>query len=189
MEVNLPVWGYYPRNDKPFIDPLYAPYQSSYVSTEVGMENDVSHSYPGVPSSCQTEQVCPVNTWAQQGYPDGFVNPALVRKGWGMSFQLMHPDKDPCPEGWNKEKDGWCHENKPDFGDHGLYSNNAFVPKYQYWASYAPRLVDPRVKQIDEFDQKSVSPWTGNYVIYSNPKPASNRAIYGSLPSKDSMLA
>lgn len=169
MEINLPVWSYYPKKDQQFIDPLYVPYQREAVDTNDG--------------------ICCVNTWKKQGYADGFVNPALVRKGWGLGFQLMHPDKDPCPEGWTKGEDGWCVANEPEFGDHGLYSKNAFVPKYQYWNSYAPTLPSSRREEINEFDQKSVNPWTGDYVVYHHSYPASNRGKYGHLPSKDSMLA
>ena len=169
MNVNLPIWGYYPKGDEYFIDPQYVPYMKTLVDTEDGK--------------------CEVNTWAKQGYADGFVNPALVRRGWGLDFQLMHPDKDPCPEGWTKGVDGWCAANEPEFGDNGLYTKDAFVAKYQYWGGYAPRLADPRYKEINQFDQKSVSPWTGNYVVYQNPKPSSDREIYGHLPAKDSYLA
>ena len=166
--INLPVWGYYPKDDGYFVDPLYVPYMKTLVKTDDG--------------------ICEVNLTKKQGYSDGLVNPALVRKGWGMGFQLLHPD-DPCPEGWTKGEDGWCVENQPEFGDHGLYSEDAFVPKYQYWDSYAPRLKNPRYKEINQFDQRSVNPWTGNYVVYNHPHPSSNREKYGHLPSKDSYLA
>lgn len=169
MDINLPVWSYYPKNDEYFIDPMYVPYMRTPVNTECG--------------------TCEVNTWVKQGYPDGFVNPNLVRKNWGLNFQLMHPDKDPCPEGWAKGEDGWCYTTQPEFGDHGLYSDDAFVPKYQYWDSYAPRLDNPNFMEINRFMQRSVSPWTGQYVVYQNPLPASNRRVYGHLPSKDSYLA
>jgi len=169
MDYNLSVWGYYPKNDKFFVDPMYVPY----------MKNNVQEG----------DQVCQVNPWKKQGYSDGLVNPALVRKGWGRSFQLMYPEKDPCPLGWSKHKDGWCVVDEPEFGDHGIYSKDAFVPKYQYWKSYAPQLSSPRYKEINAFDMKTVSPWTGKYVIYHNPTPASNREKYGYLPSKDSYLA
>jgi hypothetical protein len=169
MEINLPVWDHYPKDDSYFVDPLYVPYMKELVPGECG--------------------VCEVNPWKKQGYPNGFVNPALVRKGWGQSFQLMHPDKDPCPEGWTKGEDGWCAPNQPEFGDHGLYTKDAFVAKYQYWNSYAPRLANPRYKEINQFDMKSVSPWSGDYVIYHHPHPSSNRARYGYLPSKDSLIA
>lgn len=169
MNINLPVWKYYPKDDNYFVDPLYVPYMRTLKETKDG--------------------VCEVNTWAKQGYPDGFVNPALVRQGRGLSFQLMHPDKDPCPEGWTKGVDGWCAANEPEFGDHGLYTKDAFVPRYQYWSGYAPKLASPRYKDINEFDQRSVSPWSGNYVVYQNPKPSHARGVYGHMPAKDSMLA
>lgn len=169
MEVNLPVWGYYPKDDGFFVDPLYAPYMNHLVKTKDG--------------------ICEVNTTKKQGYANGFVNPGLVRKGWGWDFQLMHPDKDPCPEGWIKGEDGWCTLAEQEYGDHGLYSKDAWVPKYQYFDGYAPPLENPRFKAINEFDRKSVNPWTGNYVVYQLPKPSSNRAKYGHLPSRDSYLA
>lgn len=173
MEINLPVWNYYPYGDKYFVDPMYVPYVRSLVEVE---------GDDGITEECE------VNTWKKQGYSDGFVHPELVRKGWGLSFQLLHPDKDPCPEGWTKGVDGWCVENKPEF-EGTFYTKDAFVPKYQYWDSYAPRLKNARNKQINQFDMKSVNPWTGNYVIYNHPYPASNRTTYGYLPSKDSLLA
>ena len=174
MITNLPVWSYYPKNDQDFIDPMYVPYLKYQLPVK-----DAQGGF----------QTCPVNTWAKQGYDDGFVNPDLVRRGWGSNFMLMHPDKDPCPEGWTKGVDGWCVENEPEFGDFGLYSKDAFVPKYQYWNSYAPRLWNPNDRELNEFDQKSVNPFTGNYVSYSKSYPSDTRAKYGSLPSKDSYLA
>lgn len=179
MQVNLPVWGYYPKEGT-FIDPLYVPYKNSE-------EETFPNEYSG---ECDSVQKCPVNRWEKQGYRDGFVNEALVRKGWGLDFQLLHPDKDPCPEGWTKGKDGWCSANVAEFGDNGLYSDRAFVPKYQYWDSYAPRtLVDSSKKYINQFDMRSVDPWTGDYKMYINSKPSYNRQIYGLNPAKDSYLA
>jgi len=175
MITNLPVWSYYPKDDGEFIDPMYAPY--------------LKFAMPTKDRHTGFEQVCPVNTWAKQGYDDGFVNPDLVRRGWGMDFQLLHPDKDPCPEGWTKGVDGWCVENQPEFGDHGLYSTDAFVPRYQYWNAYAPRLLDPKEKELNNFDMKSVNPFTGNYVNYIKSYPSAARVTYGHLPSKDNLLA
>ncbi len=168
MNINLPVFDYYPKGDEYFMDPLYAPYARDLVETKDGL--------------------CEVNMWKKQGYPDGFVNPALVRKGWGMDFQLLHPDKDPAPLGWTKGVDGWCVENKPEF-EGTFYTPDAFVAAYQYWGSYAPRLQNPMHKLINQFDMRSVSPWTGNYVTYFNSYPSTMRVKYGHLPSKDSYLA
>ena len=170
METNLPVWGYYPKDDRFFVDPLYAPYMRNLVRTNDG-------------------QVCEVNLTPKMGCPGGTIHPGLVRKGWGLNFQLLHPT-DPCPESWTKDKEsGWCFANEPEFGDHGLYSEDAFVPKYQYWNGYAPRLQNPRFRELTSFDQKSVSPWSGDYTQQYLPKPSSNRGVYGHLPSKDSYLA
>ena len=168
MQVNLPVWGYYPKDDKYFIDPLYVPYQSVPVKTECG--------------------VCPFNPWKKQGDPLA-VNPGLVRRGWGLDFVKMHPAKDrQCPEGWTPGEDGWCLASKPEY-EGTLYTDKAFTPMYQYWDSYAPRLKDPNVRQLNSFDQRSVNPFTGNYVMYHNSKPNGLRSKYGHLPSKDSYLA
>ncbi len=186
MNVNLPVWGYYPPNNKKFIDPLYIPYQKQCINFNNHdfdmMVND------GIQNPNDGGGMCGYKTMKKQGEFDGLVNPALVRKGWGMGFQLLHP-KDPCPEGWTKGEDGWCVENEPEFGNNGLYSKDAFVPKYQYWNGYAPLLKDPNRRQINEFDNKSNNPYTGEYVVYHNPKPSTNRNKYGYLPSRDSLIA
>lgn len=173
MQTNLPVWNYYPKTNGYYVDPLYQPYLRKLEPTQ---------------NPDGSTQICPYNLTKKQGCPSS-VNPGLVRKGWGMSFQLMHPDKDPAPAGWTKGKDGWCVENVPEFGDNGLYSEDAFVPRYQYWESYAPQLKNPRYKEINQFDNKSVSPWSGDYVIYQHSKISSNRRKYGHLPSKDSYIA
>jgi hypothetical protein len=169
MLKNQTAWDYYPKDDSSYIDPMYIPYQDSYVETKNG--------------------VCPVKTWKTQGYSDGFVNQSLVREGWGMDFMLMHPDKDNCPAGWDKGENGWCSKSEPEFGNNGLYSENAFIPKYQYWDSYAPIIKNPKKRQINEFDMRSVNPFTGNYVMYHTSKNNPNRSRYGSLPSRDSFLA
>jgi len=131
---------------------------------------------------------CQVNTWKRQGYADGLVHPELVRRGWGLDFQLMHPDKDPCPRGWIKGEDGWCFSEEPEF-EGTFYTERAHVPRYQYWNGYAPRLVNPKRREISEFDMRSVHPMTGEYVIYHHPYYAPHRGVYGHHPSKDSYLA
>ena len=167
VDTNLTVWGYYPKNNQFFIDPIYAPYVRRGIQTDQG--------------------VCPTNTWEKQG-SSAFVNEGLVRKGWGLDFQLKHPT-DACPEGWTKGEGGWCVSNQPEFGDHGLYSKSAFVPKYQYWDGYAPRFRNPNIREFNQSDNKSINPYTGDYVVYQRPKPAPQRSVYGHLPSKSMMLA
>jgi len=171
MEVNLPVWKYY---DSGFVDPLYVPYQRKPVK-----------SYEPVSGE---PQICPTNTWVNQGYADGLVHPELVREGWGLDFQLMHPDKDPCPHGWIKGQNGMCHAEEPEFQG-TLYTDRAHVPKYQYWGGYAPKNDNTRMREISQFDRKSIHPETGHYLVSHRPHHASQRGKYGRLPSKDSFLA
>lgn len=171
MDTNLTVWGYYPKKDDEFfVDPLYAPYTRR-----------------NIPSPDGQDGFCSVNTWEQQGSPR-FVNPGLVRKGWGLDFQLKHPTYS-CPSGWTKGEGGWCARNQPEYGDHGLYSPDAFLPKYQYWGGYAPKLAVPARREFNASDNKSINPHTGSYVVYQRPKPASQRADYGYLPTKALFLA
>jgi hypothetical protein len=184
MDINLPVWGYYPQDNSQFIDPLYIPYQNQ--------ARPSCHARKvRTPNGKEVPGECPYNPWreAGQGYSDGLVHPELVRKGWGQDFMLLHPDKDPCPEGWTKTKGGWCVANKPEFGDHGLYSTDAFIPEYQYHGGYAPARQCPRDRPINEFDNRSVNPFTGDYVRYFPGTTPKNRSRYGALPSKDSLLA
>ena len=161
MLSNLPVWGYYHPQDEYFVDPLYTPYDNSL--------------YPS----------CEVNPAKKlPGYSTGFVNPQLVRRGKGLGFQLAHPT-DPCPHGW-KKNDGWCVPTEPEFGDNGLYSDRAFVPKFQYWNGYAPRNTE--IPRINEFDTRSVSPYTGRMVSQPRSSHSPLRQKYGQLRSSDSFL-
>ena len=162
MDVNLPVWKYY---DQGFVDPLYVPYQRTPV-TRYG-------------------QTCEVNTWKNQGCSE-LVHPELVRSGWGLDFQRMHADKDPCPHGWEKGAEGMCHAEEPEF-EGTLYTDRAHVPKYQYWNGYTSRDVNTR--EISQFDQKSVHPETGKYQVSHQSYNSSPRGKYGRLSSRESFLA
>lgn len=172
MEVNLSTWGYYQPG---FVDPLYVPYQRS---KEV------------VSNSDGYTQLCEVNTWKKMGYPDGLVNPGLVRKGWGLSFQRKH-GMDSCPAGWtsqmpngNPGQDGWCYESVPEF-EPQLYSKTAFIPRNQYWKGYTiPNK--PGNKPLDSFDFKSVSPYTGKFVSHINSGCVNDS--YNRFPVKNSYL-
>lgn len=170
MDTNLTVWGYYPKDNSYFVDPLYAPYIRKSISSNDGRNG-----------------TCQVNTWEKQG-SYAFVNPGLVRQGWGLNFQLKHPT-DPCPEGWTKEPGGWCRVHQPEYGDHGLYSKDAFIAKYQYHAGYTIPNKDPIQREFNNSDNKSINPFTGEYVVYHNPKPADQRRQYGLLPAKSMFLA
>lgn len=172
MLYNASVWDYYPKNDSKYLSPMYAPYQPWFSRAKDG-------------------QICPApSPFAPQGYSDGFVNEGLVRKGWGLSFMLKHTD-DPCPAGWTKESDGMCYENEPEFGSYGngLYSENAFVPKYQYWNGYTQSNKNAFVREINEFDNRSINPFTGEMISYITSYPAQSTTGYGKLRSKDSLIA
>lgn len=167
MLTNLPVWNYYPRDDSLFIDPLYAPYVRRNIQASDG--------------------VFPVNTTERQGgYL--FVRPELVRKGWSLDFQRKHAHF-PCPSGYLEGSAGWCIKSEADFGDHGLYSRDSFVAKYQYPSGYTTMPQDSARRELTPFDNKSVNPHTGNFVSYYRPKGLEVRSLYGHLPSKDSLLA
>lgn len=169
MNTNLPIWDYYPKDDSKFIDPMYVPYQDTLTYTKDGL--------------------CPINKWPKQNCVGSMVDPLREKRGWGRSFQLLHPDKDPCPEGWTKVNNGFCLANKPDYGNHGLYSEDAFVPKHQYWDGYAPRRVDFDKDHVGEFDMRSQNPYTGNLVKYFESRPVNTGRKYGRMPSKDSLIA
>lgn len=165
MEYNASIWSYYPPNDLQFIDPLYAPYTRQKVSNGVG-------------------GFCETNTWLHNKRNECF-HPEAVRRGWGTTFQLMQPTN-PCPEGYNKLENGFCILNEPEF-EGTFYTSEAFVPKYQYWDSYAPKFRGKR--EISQFDMKSINPNTGNFVVYHPPRVSKSTLKYGNLASKDSLLA
>jgi hypothetical protein len=77
-----------------------------------------------------------VNPWEQANVlpSPALVNPALVRKGWGKSFQRKH-SYFPCPNGWTPGADGWCVENEPEEIPL-FYTDKAFIEKNQYWSGY-----------------------------------------------------
>lgn len=166
VDVNLPVWGYYPSDNQKFIDPLYLPYQNQMIPTPSG--------------------VCPVNCFKHDDCEGVGFHPELVRAGWCWDFQRMHPDKDPCPPGFVEGKEGMCHKEKLDW-EGSFYTDEQFAPKYQYWNGYA---VKPSCSPLlDEFDQKSVNPYTGQYVNYFPSNPSKSRQKYKNIPSMDSYLA
>jgi len=168
MDINLPVQSYYPPDGSYFVDPMYVPYQKTPIKT--------------------TDGTCDVNTWVKQGPPE-FVNPGLVRKGWCLDFQLLLP-QDPCPMGWTKEEFGRCVAAEPEVDvNHGLYSKDAFIPEYQYFNGYTTPANNCYRREINEFDQRSVNPFTGKYVVYHNSKPSKFQTKYGRLPSRDSFIA
>ncbi len=95
MDVRLPVMKYY---EKGFVDPLYVPYQRV---RRLGQMQSTGRVV-GVD----------VNPYTKAGDPL-YVNPALERKGWELSFQKQFT-YDPCPAGWTPGADGWCFQTEPE---------------------------------------------------------------------------
>lgn len=185
MEVNLPIWGYYAKD---FVDPLYVPYVKS-------------GDAPSASSNSHQAQCGATNVFAdspsQIPCQGGMTDPRLVKDGWGLRFQRLHPEVDACPEGWKESDDGYCVSKKPEFDtNYGLYSKHAFVPKYQHFAAYGilPRAMMPDAGRHtspappSSFDQKSVNPYTGDYVTYFRGHPVSGANRYVRMPSSHSLL-
>ena len=174
VDINLPVWDYYPPNNSRYLDNLYLPY--------LKLAKTCNNPVTGEPEECD------VYPFKKQGCVGTLVNENLVRKGWGLDFQMLEPGYNMCPEGWTKDAStGWCTTNEPEFSG-TFYSQNAWVPKYQYFDGYAPQHVG-RKPRVSEFEMRSINPFTGNYVVYFTSRPSLDPHKYGKLPSKDSLLA
>ena len=163
METNIPVWSYYQPG---WVDPMFVPYLKYPVKDNWG-------------------NVVPTNTWEKMGYADGTVNPAVVRKNWGLGFARMFED-DPCPVGFVPAENGYCFPRQPD-NEAVFYTEKAFLPKKQYWSSY---VTNAPKRGSDNFDFRSVNPNTGNYTVYyeSTPNERLGETKYGRNPTKNSYL-
>lgn len=163
MDYNESVWHYYQPG---YVHPAFVPYMVSPVRDPWG-------------------NVVEVNTWNNQGYADGSVNPALVRRNWGMKFMKQF-DTDPCPMGFAPAPGGYCTEveieHEPVF-----YTDKAFLTKNQYWNSYVEDGTKPR-RISSSFDLRSVNPLTGRYTVYYQPNLADTGITYGLSPTSDSYL-
>jgi len=155
MQINQSVWDYYPQDNSRLYDPLYYPYKKE----EKCCKNPVTGE----------DEACQVYPFKEQGCVGSLVNPNLVRRGWGLDFQLLQPGFTPCPNGWTKDKTtGFCVSNSPEF-EGTFYTKDAFVPKFQYHSAYC---ANPRPNlRVSEFDMRSVNPFTGDYVVYFTSKP------------------
>lgn len=170
MDINLSVWGYYPKDDSKFLDPMYVPYQSTLAPVSDG-------------------RMCPYPAWPMPPVCPGYTNTSLIGRNTGLMFQLFDP-KDPCPLAWRKTNDGYCVPVKLEDGN--FYKENQFAYKGQYPNGYAigpeeisPEMQNQRFKFIDNFSPKSLNPFTGNYVNYYEPRPTKASTDYGWLPAKD----
>jgi hypothetical protein len=141
MKTNQPVWA---RYNPGYVDEEFVPYLRDKVPDAWG--NIVS-----------------INNWEQQGCEGGMVEPALVRKNWGLRFQRMF-DSDPCPNGFMKTEDSYC-VREPLKGEPVFYTPKSFIARRQFWDGYA--TANPGARRVSEqTDLRSVNPLTGDYTVY-----------------------
>ena len=116
------------------------------------------------------------------------VNPDLVRAGWDVGFQLLHP-QDPCPDGWQKEADGWCRRQEQPY-EPVFYTDKAFIARTQFPNGYSRPYRGERRRISEQTDLRSVNPLTGQYQVSFQPvvHRKTTSTNYGGLPSKDSYL-
>ncbi len=156
MEANLPLWKYY---EKGFVDPLYALYQRELVPGRIQSTGRIV----GVNVNPYTPAADPL-----------YSNPLLERKGWSLGFQRQFT-YDPCPAGWTSGVDGSCFLTDTEDAMGIFYTDKAYIAPHQYWLGYTePILVD---QGINEFDNRSVSPFTGKF--QSEPPSFMDPAIAG----------
>jgi hypothetical protein len=184
MDVNLPVWDYYPSDGK-FIDPMYAPYGRVMVRSD----SEQYARYGGIESDTPTQEFCPMNKWPHQTTACNSIYPEHVRKGLGLKFQKKHSWY-PCPVGYKDIGDGFCaptcQESEPIF-----YTDKSFTVRPTYFGAYGecpPKNKDLPLedREFNEFDQKSVNPFTGLYQTYFKSRRSCK---YIPNPSRNSYMA
>lgn len=181
MYLNMPFGSYYPPDNSKFIDPLYVPYLNKNAPLVKGDK------------TCHA----PINTWPKTSnckepsfYPDH------LRVGWNMDFQRIHP-QDPCPAGFvdKGENNGMCTRVHQTGHESNFYTDEGFKVKYQYDNGYTVNPKDTKsinyLKSLDphpELEQRSVNPYTGQYVAYFEPPSNVTTNTYGRAPVRHSYL-
>lgn len=170
MDINQSVWDMYQPG---YVDPMYVPYLRYEIRDP--WNNKVN-----------------INKWEYQtlgpnGGPSGMVDPILLRKNWGSDFMNMFQD-DPCPYPYEKTEGGRC-VRKVDYHEPVFYTDKSFIPQYQHFQAYSTCPVPDR-RISEQTDLRSVSPLTGQYVVYFKPVNSSyGDTKYGQVCTKDSYLA
>lgn len=176
MDANTPIAEYYPFSNEKYIDKMYAPYQTKKLPID--------------------DQGCflNINTWKPMGNPN-YVNDAHYRREWNKDFKKLHPN-DPCPA-WAKDLgNGYCIAVREEGHSSNFYTDNIFAVKYQYFNGYTLDNMNtmtqnpPLSNQYDQptFKGASLNPFTGQWVVYHDPKNNKNTLKYGNLPSRSSYL-
>jgi hypothetical protein len=198
MDINLPIGGYYPQDDSKYIDAMYVPYLKTKVSIQENKKIKKPNDW-STPQENQTndKDTCyiDVNTWQNMGNPN-MVHNDQYKIGWDQTFQKIYP-WNPCPGGWVDRGNGICDRANDESYQSEFYTKDQFAVQYQYRNGYT---VDLRQKQnrdnlTSKYGQEqmpmkaaSVNPFTGNYVVYHEPKPSKSTVKYGGLPSRHSYL-
>lgn len=144
MESNTSVWKRYQPG---FVDEDFVPYLRENVVSNDG-------------------HIVSINKWKKQKCVGTMLEPALIRKNKGLTFQRMF-DSDPCPNGFVRGPDGYCMR-EPLKHEPIFYTDKAFIAKRQFWDGYG---INPQGHRriSEQTDLRSVNPITGQYTIYYNP--------------------
>jgi hypothetical protein len=180
MDINLPILGYYPKDNSRFVDPMYAPYEK--IPVALG------------------DKGCHVNVSTWQNMPNvNMVHPDQWKMNWNQDFKRLYPN-DKCPPGFvsSTNNDGMCSRGWEEAYDSNFYTPNQFGVANQYWDGYTANSRNPANKiQIYErfpgndnptFSASSINPWNGDRVVYFEPKHNKNSTKYNLLPSRRSYL-
>jgi len=175
MQANQSILSQYPANGSKYVDPMYVPYQRVNIPLQG----------PG----CSH----PVNTWKRHGSPF-LASPEIIRKGWYSDFQRVHSN-DPCPAGWRDMGNGFCTRVHQEGHESNFYTSEQFRVEYQYHDGYTvnPKDKDSLSRLNDKdraptFQDRSVNPHTGKYVVYHDNKPNLLSQKYGRNPARHSYL-
>ncbi len=189
MDINLPVGDYYPKNNSKFVDPMFVPYQRKALLIDGSTYN---------PHGENAEQCyLSINTWKKTFNPN-YVHPDRIRRGWNWDYLNIEPG-DPCPGGFRKDpnRNDLCVRIKEEAHDSSFYSKDMFAVKHQYKNGYTVNLNDDKleIERVNRYDNGpptfvngSVNPYTGQWVVYNDPKNNGKYNKYGGLPSRNSYL-
>lgn len=190
--VNNSVWCSYQPD---YVSPLYYPYLNRsnngiVLPTQIPTDRYGHATVTTPPKNCNMQQIGDQGIW---------VNPDLVRQGWGQTFQKKHAFY-PCPTGWSSvdEEKGFCVRNNPEFVD--TFYTDKMYDRFQLGQNALERALPPftSVQYFHNPEQKGVNPRDTKYWrdpntnfrrvtgVYTRPK---NNQEYATLKQRDSYLA
>ncbi len=197
MDINLPIAGYYPKDDSKFIDPMFVPYLRTKLPIGEKKNNKQPKEWGSKEKSEKEDNTCyiDVNTWQNMGNPN-MVHNDQYKIGWGWDYQKIYPWES-CAAGWVDRGNGMCTRANDESAQSNFYTKDQFAAKYQYRNGYTVdlRSLENRENLTSKYGVEnmamkgaSVNPFTGNWVTYYDPKPSNSTVKYGGLPSRHSYL-